>query len=237
MICIMAVIGILLFPQQTMAESVHNSCSVVLPVSVMLEGKQNADRSEKFVFKLTPQGVETPVPEKTEIEILVSGGTGNGQFGPLVYQEPGEYSYLLSQSAGTNTNLKYDQRTYEVVVRVLISDQGELTPEIWATVKGTDSKTDKILFVNKWIESISPTAVPTAKPTVKPTVKPTAQPTIVVKKVPGKTTTTVVSHSVKTVASPKTGDNTPIEIFAGILILAGLTVLAVIVIRKRQKDH
>lgn len=235
MICIVAVIGMLLLPHQTMAGSVENSCSVVLPVSVTLEEKQGADSSGKFVFTIIPQEAGIPLPEKSEIEISAAGGTGTGQFGPLVYQTPGEYRYQVTQSAGTNQKLIYDKSVYEVVVRVFIDDKGGLTPEIWGTKKGSDSKTDKLLFVNRRVKSATPTTAPTAKPTAKPTTA--VRTTTVVKKIPGKSTTTVVSHSVKTVASPKTGDNAPIEIFAGILILAGLTTLAVIAIRKRQKNH
>ena len=239
MICIVAVIGMLLLPHQTMAGSVENSCSVVLPVSVTLEEKQGAGSSGKFIFTITPQDAGIPLPEKSEIEISAAGGTDTGQFGPFVYQTPGEYRYQVTQSAGTDQKLIYDKSVYEVVVRVFIDDKGGLTPEIWGAKKGSDSKTDKLLFVNSRVKSATPTTVPTAKPTAKPTVKPTTtvRTTTVVKKIPEKSTTTVVSHSVKTVASPKTGDNTPIEIFAGILILAGLTILAVIAIRKRQKNH
>ena len=152
----------------------------------------------------------------------------------IEYTEPGEYRYEISQKSDSVKNIRYDQSTYEVKVYVLNDGQGGFVSEIWASKNGSGSKTDAIQFVNTRLIAKQPTATPviTRKPTTKPTT--TLKRATTVQGRPGGSTT-AVSHSVKTVSSPKTGDNTPLEVFAGILVLAGVMAAAILVLRKRQK--
>ncbi|MBU5479800.1 Spy0128 family protein [Blautia sp. MSJ-19] len=237
LVCIPALIGILLFPVQIMAEALENGCSVVLPVSVAVEGqKSTAGSNLEFEFEIRAEEPGSPMPETDMIRIQTVDGKGSGAFAVMNYQVPGEYRYQIVQIKGTQKNLQYDENVYEVMVRIINDDRGGLTSEIWAVKNGMLDKTDQILFTNRLLPVSTPTAKPTSTPKPTNTPKPTAT-VIPVRRnnSGGTTTTTVVSHSVKTVKSPKTGDNTPLEVFAGILLLSGVTAAAVIVLRKKQK--
>lgn len=214
LICIVAVIGILPVSVQA-AEKMNHSCSVVLPVSVSMENAEKTD-SCKVEFKLVPEEKGTPMPKEDAIQVDVKNGNGSGQFGEILYQIPGEYRYIVSQVKGNSKNMEYDSSRYEVIVRVTNGDNGDLVSEIWAVRDHADSKTDEIIFVNRQAKEVQPSA--TAKPTVS------------------QSTSTVVSHSVKTVSSPKTGDNTPVEVFVGILILAAVTAVSAVILRKKHKN-
>lgn len=235
LICISALIGILLFPGQVMADTGENSCRVTLPVSVIYRNQNSAD-SRAFEYMLSSKESGVPMPQETELRITVSNGVGRGAFGTIEYTEPGEYHYEIFQKSGFVKNIRYDQSIYEVTVYVLNDGQGGFVSEIWASKDGSGSKTDAIQFVNTRLITKQPTATPviTRTPTTKPTT--TLKRATAVQGRPGGSTT-AVSHSVKTVSSPKTGDNTPLEVFAGILVLAGVVVVAILVLRKRQKKQ
>ena len=235
LICISALIGILLFPGQVMADTGENSCRVTLPVSVIYRNQNSAD-SRVFEYVLSAKESGVPMPQETELRITVSNGAGSGSFGTIEYTEPGEYHYEISQKTGFVKNIRYDQSTYEVTVYVLNDGQGGFESEVWASKNGSGSKTDAIQFVNTRLIAKQPTATPviTRTPTTRPTTGLKRATTVQGR--PGGSTT-AVSHSVKTVSSPKTGDNTPLEVFVGILVLAGAMAAAILVLRKRQKKQ
>ena len=209
LLCLSALIGILLFPGQVMADRGGNSCRVTLPVSVIYRNQNSAD-SRVFEYVLSAKESGVPIPQETELCITVSNGAGRGWFGAIEYTEPGEYQYEISQ--------------------------GGFESEVWASRKGSGSKTDAIQFVNTRLIAKKPVAIPviTRIPTTKPTTALKRATTVQGR--PGGSTT-AVSHSVKTASSPKTGDNTPLEVFVGILVLSGVMAAAILVLRKRQKKQ
>ena len=235
LICISVLIGILLFPGQVMADTGENSCRVTLPVSVIYRNQNSADR-RVFEYVLSAKESSVPMPQETELHITVSNGVGRGLFGAIEYMEPGEYHYEISQKGGSVKNIRYDKSTYEVTVYVLNDGQGGFESEVWASRKGSGSKTDAIQFVNTRLIAKKPAATPviTRIPTTKSTTALKRATTVQGR--PGGSTT-AVSHSVKTASSPKTGDNTPLEVFVGILVLSGVMAAAILVLRKRQKKQ
>ena len=235
LICISVLIGILLCPGQVMADTGENSCRVTLPVSVIYRNQNSADR-RVFEYVLSAKESGVPMPQETELRITVSNGVGRGSFGMSEYTEPGEYHYEISQKSGSVKNIRYDKSTYEVTVYVLNDGQGGLVSEVWASKNGSGSKTDAIQFVNTGLTVTQHAATPVT--TRMPAVRPTAalRRATTVQGRPGGSTT-AVSHSVKTVSSPKTEDNTPLEVFVGILVLSGVMAAAILVLRKRQKKQ
>ena len=234
-LCISALIGILLLPGQVMADRGGNSCRVTLPVSVIYRNQNSADR-RVFEYVLSAKESGVPMPQETELRITVSNGMGRGSFGMSEYTEPGEYHYEISQKSGSVKNIRYDKSTYEVTVYVLNDGQGGLVSEVWASKNGSGSKTDVIQFVNtgRTVTRHAATPVTTRMPAVRPTAALRRATTVQGR--PGGSTT-AVSHSVKTVSSPKTEDNTPLEVFVGILVLSGVMAAAILVLRKRQKKQ
>ena len=206
-----------------------------LPVSVIYRNQNSADR-RVFEYVLSAKESGVPMPQETELRITVSNGVGRGSFGMSEYTEPGEYHYEISQKSGSVKNIRYDKSTYEVTVYVLNDGQGGLVSEVWASKNGSGSKTDAIQFVNTGLTVTQHAATPVT--TRMPAVRPTAalRRATTVQGRPGGSTT-AVSHSVKTVSSPKTEDNTPLEVFVGILVLSGVMAAAILVLRKRQKKQ
>lgn len=198
------------------AGKTNGGCLVRLPVYVSLEEK---DTEEEFEFILVPDRTGTPMPETDTIRITVKNGIGSGQFGGISYQIPGEYQYHISQIAGNSEGMEYDSSTYAVMIRVVNDEKGGLTSEIWAVRDSEAVKTDRLSFTNRIVPEASQTPKPTA--TDRPHVS--------------RTDKTVVSHSVKTVHSPKTGDTAPLEILAGILVLAAVTVSVILILIKKRK--
>lgn len=235
LICISALIGTLLFPGQVMADTGENSCRVALPVSVIYRNQNSAD-SRVFEYVLSAKESGVPMPQETELCVTVSNGTGRGLFGAIEYMEPGEYHYEISQKSGSVKNIRYDKSAYEVTVYVLNDGLGGFESEVWASRKGSGSKTDAIQFVNTRLIAKKPAATPvtTRMPAVRPTTA--LRRATAVQGRPGGSTT-AVSHSVKTASSPKTEDNTPLEVFVGILVLSGVMAAAILVLRKRQKKQ
>ena len=235
LICISALIGTLLFPGQVMADTGENSCRVALPVSVIYRNQNSAD-SRVFEYVLSAKESGVPMPQETELCVTVSNGTGRGLFGAIEYMEPGEYHYEISQKSGSVKNIRYDKSTYEVTVYVLNDGLGGFESEVWASRKGSGSKTDAIQFVNTRLIAKKPaaTSVTTRMPAVRSTAALRRATTVQGR--PGGSTT-AVSHSVKTASSPKTEDNTPLEVFVGILVLSGVMAAAILVLRKRQKKQ
>lgn len=130
-----------------MADRGGNSCRVTLPVSVIYRNQNSAD-SRVFEYVLSAKESGVPIPQETELCITVSNGAGRGLFGAIEYTEPGEYHYEISQKSGSVKNIRYDQSPYEVTVYVLNDGQGGFESEVWASRKGSGSKTDAIQFVN-----------------------------------------------------------------------------------------
>lgn len=75
LLCISALIGILLFPGQVMADRGGNSCRVTLPVSVIYRNQNSAD-SRVFEYVLSAKESGIPIPQETELCITVSNGAG-----------------------------------------------------------------------------------------------------------------------------------------------------------------
>ena len=76
------------------------------------------DADAKFNFKLTATGANaenTPMPATTEIQASQNSG---GTFGKISYTAAGEYTYEISEIAGSENEIAYDSKVYEVKVTV-----------------------------------------------------------------------------------------------------------------------
>lgn len=63
---------------------------------------------------------------------------------------PGDYHYNISQKAGSAANYIYDTAVYTVTVRVVNSEDGGLTVEVWAAKNGAADKAEAIVFNNEY---------------------------------------------------------------------------------------
>ena len=76
---------------------------------------------------------------------------GNFSFGELEFSDAGEYKYTIREAAGTNVNVTYDTKTYEVVITVTDDGNGALALE-WSLTGESDKN---ITFENSYDATVS----------------------------------------------------------------------------------
>lgn len=85
-----------------------------------------------------------PMPDSSSATV---GGDGTATFGPILYSEPGDYRYEVTQVAGSDPDVSYDSTKYVVKVGVFSDDDGKLTYAV-ESFKSGDSEKGEILFSN-----------------------------------------------------------------------------------------
>ena len=65
-------------------------------VDKVVNGEKNDNVSEAFTFELKAASADAPMPEGGST--LMVPGTGTAQFGPIVYDEPGVYEYVIHET-------------------------------------------------------------------------------------------------------------------------------------------
>lgn len=129
-------------------------CSISIPVQVTVSG--DTAPQEKYIFTMEKETVDAPMPENN---ILTIDGGGSGSFASIEYTVPGDYVYRVHQVAGKTEGMTYDTSTYQVTVRVVNTETGGLTAEIWAVKNDSNQKVDSISFDNQYDNGQKP-AVP-----------------------------------------------------------------------------
>lgn len=188
----------MLFPMS--AAAAEYSCSANIPVRVQVV----AEVDTEFTVQLTAED-NAPMPEQ---DTITFHGSGEGTFGPIVYNAPGDYRYTIRQMPGNAEYVTYDDTVYTITVRVTNAADGGLGTEIWGVRDGESEKIDEVVFYNRYTEPDTP------QPD-QPTPDGDGQGD-----------------------SPKTGDSAPVELLVGITVLAavGLILLVVIPRRYSRKD-
>lgn len=124
----------------------ENKCEVSVPVQVDVAG-DTAPKKELFEVSITSKEAKTPMPEVT---VKTVEGSGKISFGPICYTIPDDYHYVITQKKGSAPHWTYDQTVYEVTVRIVNDKEKGLAAEVWAVKSGSNEKTDKIRFVNRY---------------------------------------------------------------------------------------
>lgn len=141
------------------ASAKENKCEVTLPVQIETMGDP-APTKEVFEVSLTCTDLNAPMPE---IITQTLEGAGEILFGSINYTLPEDYHYVITQKKGTTAHWIYDQAVYEVTVRIVNDEDGELVSEVWAVKNGSLEKCEKITFVNHY-EAPAVPSVPTNTP-------------------------------------------------------------------------
>ncbi len=158
---------------------------------------------QTFTFVLEGQD-GAPMPAQDTLAIT---GAGTGQFQPIVYTQPGDYTYTLREQAGTAERYTYDETVYTVTVQVTTDDAGALTANVSMAADGRSGKAAKAVFVNSYEKEPEPTPPPDEPgtpdtPDTPGTPDTPAQPPV-----------------------PQTGDGTHNGLWAALLALSGLGML------------
>lgn len=150
---------ILLFPGQVRAA--EKSCTISIPAETTVSG-ESAPSGTEFEIVLEAVDPDCPMPEKTSVTVKDSGKIN---LGPITYTVPEDYHYRVYQKTGNAKNFTYDKTAYTVTVRVVNTEDGGLSAEIWAIKDGSENKTDRISFSNSYKAPKAPAAP--SDPTIK----------------------------------------------------------------------
>lgn len=131
----------------TAALAAGRSCSVSIPVTVQVNGDE-APAGTTYIFKIEAVTEGAPMPSDTSLYV---GSAGTAAFGAIAYTAPRDYVYRIYQTTAADANLTCDPAVYTVTVRVLNSEDGGLTAQLWAVRDGADEKTEEIVFTNQYV--------------------------------------------------------------------------------------
>lgn len=154
---------ILCFPTIVNASSEYES-TVNIPVKVELDGEIT---DEDFTFSIERKNGETNfLPENTK---LVISNDSSKNFGPIVYNKPGVYEYIIKQIPGDNKDIVYDKTIYKI--KVFVENEMDTNGKISGSLISllilnndvSQNKLSEIVFHNKYNNNPSPNPKPSPK--------------------------------------------------------------------------
>lgn len=144
------------------AAGAHTPWTGYIPVT-MVDKEGYIPTDVTFGLVLSPEDSQFPLPAQSELSV---GGKGQYRFGPILFDQPGDYRYLIQEVPPNDEKLKKsDERVYHLLVRVTNADGNQLqgtlvlcsvdgddpdAPDGEQTGEGEQGKPDAILFSNHY---------------------------------------------------------------------------------------
>ena len=194
----------------------ERKCSISIPISVEMRSETGNVTPETLEYILEQPDASEPTEVLfSEISVNKTGVT-TGRFEEMSYTHPGDYKYQIYQSKGKNNDIVYDNSVYEVTVRVVNTETGGLTAEIWAVKNQSEQKVDEIKFINYYNETTQATTE--SKPNTT-----------------HHTTNTITKSSIGT-SSPKTGDKSNLMLWSAVAAVSALCIFLFVLAGKRREE-
>ena len=158
-VCMIFVLTASVLPMAAMADETEKAPGVSVEIPVTVELNNGADNQGKlFTFELTAEN-NAPLPQD-EVTVLEMAVSGQEAFGPMIYTDPGEYSYTIRQTTESQTGFTLDDSIYHVTVYVNWNDsETELLYAVVVNKEGQTEKPAEIRFVNSF-QGASDSAAP-----------------------------------------------------------------------------
>ena len=99
---------------------VASSTQVTFTAKKVLKDKELAEGQFKFELKEGDKLIET----------ATNAADGTVTFKAIEYKEAGEHTYTITEVKGNDENIKYDENSYEVTVKVTDNGAGQLVTEV-----------------------------------------------------------------------------------------------------------
>lgn len=148
--------ALLIIPAQPVSATFeYTPITIKIPFTV---SEKNIKDKETYDVVIEPLDSSFPQPVKDVIS--VEGGS-SASF-EIVADEPGTYGYRICERKGSDKDITYDDRSYEVTVFVTSDDDGNLEYQIVLS-DGSSVKPTSVKFVNT-SEEDKPDITPTTKP-------------------------------------------------------------------------
>lgn len=110
-------------------------CELYLPVRLS-DKDGNIPNGTAFAIQISAES-NTPLPHKTKIYV---GPDGEYNFGPIIFDEPGNYKYEINEVDYDNDDIIYDTSVYILDVSVFYDEKGNLIAGSTAAKIGSSSK-------------------------------------------------------------------------------------------------
>lgn len=130
------------FPLNALGEDGYSSR---IPFKIS-DPKNVTDKDTVFTVKLSSVG-KAPMPEVASINAKANE---EYIFGPIEFEEPGDYSYTISQVAVNDDRIILDETIYEVDVAVFVEADGSMWGSTAVRLEGSGSKEEIPVFENDY---------------------------------------------------------------------------------------
>ena len=206
------------------AKAAEYACDAVIPVSMELNGTHD-EKFEVTIELAEKADPDTPMPAEEACSLLLGDGE-NGGFS-IRYTEPGDYFYVIRQTAGSTAYMSYDTTVYEVQVQVTndTAEDGTTTLKYQVVANDVETPTEKaaaLAFLNTYAPP-PPTPTPDEHPDIAEGIEN------------GTWGGTPTPKPVSTL--PQTSDAFPLMGLVVILIVAAVAMVVLIVARKRKSKQ
>ena len=189
-----------------------------------------ARETQIYQIEINPENELMPAPVSGSIAVAENS---TGKF-EIEITEPGTYRYLISENAGSDTDIRYDDSVYEVTVFVENGAGDSLVCAVIANTLGRAEKAEQISFQNL-AEEIPGSVTTATSTTAAVSTETTTTVTEPVTTAAVTTATQPAGPITSIINSLRTGDRFP----AGALCagLAALTVLLSAFLFRRKKTE
>lgn len=175
--------------QVTFVNEYHKMAEVNIPVSKTITGGQ-FEPNESYSFEISSDDETAPMPKQTQIQIAPSGNNmatmavdqvnrAEGTFGPIVFDDtmdfentPKNFVYTIREIKGTDQNIQYDSKEYQVTITAQKDEDGNITASITAIDGESATTNENLTFVNDKIDRID-VSIPIQKNLVGREAQPT----------------------------------------------------------------
>ena len=189
------------------------------PVKKVVEGPGPED--SVFTFAMIPAQPNAPMPENKQAKrdettgalYMDRKGPGKHEFGWMQFDEHDigkTYTYTIRELPGADSHYTYDAEIYRMTVRVTAVNRRVALDVTYTDKSGKGNNVDIVTFTNVYKVDPSPAPSPVPSPVPSPAPSPVA---------------------------PKTGDNTNIGFWVGLMLISIIGLCVLLLIEKRRKDR
>ena len=210
--------ALLLLPVSAKAE--EYACDAAIPVTMQLNGTH----SEKFevTIECAENADENQPMPAADNQALMLADEEQGCF-TIHYTEPGDYFYIVRQTAGSTAYMSYDITVYAVQVQVTNAEDGSLNYTVTANdVENPDAKAAEVSFLNTF-----------APPTPTPAPAVDEHPDIA-EGIANGTWGGAPTATPGLLGIPQTSDSLPLTALVVVLVVAAAAIVALVILRKRS---
>ena len=214
--------ALLLLPVSAKAE--EYACDAAIPVTMQLNGTH----SEKFevTIECAEDADENQPMPAADNQALMLADEEQGCF-TIHYTEPGDYFYIVRQTAGSTAYMSYDLTVYEIQVQVTNATAADGSTTLKAQVVANDvenpeAKAAEVSFLNTF-----------APPTPTPAPAVDEHPDIA-EGIANGTWGGAPTATPGLLGIPQTSDSLPLTALVVVLVVAAAAIVALVILRKRS---